>query len=80
MQFKDYLVIKISNHTKLMSMGFNDKWISWMTICFEAVNFNVLVNEDIVEPIIHGRGLRLGRGGGDCLPIFSLFAWKNFLV
>ena len=30
---------------KVMSkMGFHDRWINWMTMCMESVNYQVLVN------------------------------------
>jgi hypothetical protein len=39
-------------------MGFSSKWISWITMCVEIVNYSVIVNKDIVGPIIPGRRLR----------------------
>ena len=41
-------------------MGFNDKWVHWMTMCVETVDYSVLVNSKMVGPIIPGRGLRQG--------------------
>jgi len=42
----------------MVKMGFNDKWIHWMSMCVESVDYLVLVNNDDVYPIISGRGLR----------------------
>jgi hypothetical protein len=42
----------------MVKMGFNDKWIHWMSMCVESIDYPVLVNNDDVCPIISGRGLR----------------------
>lgn len=41
-------------------MGFNSQWIQWMTMCVETVDYSVLVNNELIGPIIPGRGLRQG--------------------
>jgi len=41
-------------------MGFNSQWIKWMTMCVETIDYSVLVNSEVVGPIILGRGLRQG--------------------
>lgn len=40
----------------LLKMGFDPKWVTWMRMCVESVNFNVLVNGEAVGPISPGRG------------------------
>ena len=42
----------------LHKMGFNQRWIHWMRMCVESVDYSVLVNGEQVGPIIPGRGLR----------------------
>jgi len=44
----------------LNKMGFHDRWIHWMCMCVESVDYSVLVNGTQVDPIIPGRGLRQG--------------------
>ena len=44
----------------MVKMGFNAWWIQWMSMCVEAVDYFVLVNNEKVGPIIPGRGLRQG--------------------
>jgi len=41
-------------------MGFHDKWVEWMSMCMESVNYQVLVNGERVGPITPKRGLRQG--------------------
>jgi hypothetical protein len=41
-------------------MGFHEKWVNWMSMCIENVNYQVLVNREKVGPIIPKRGLRQG--------------------
>ena len=41
-------------------MGFNEKWIHWMTTFIESVDYLVLVNNEVVDPIIPSWGLRQG--------------------
>ena len=41
-------------------MGFSAKWIHWMTLCVESVDYFVLVNNNKEGLIISGRGLRQG--------------------
>lgn len=44
----------------LHKMGFHSRWIHWMCMCVESVDYSVLVNGNQVGPIIPGRGLRQG--------------------
>lgn len=44
----------------LRRMGFDDRWVGWMDMCLETVNYSVLVNGENVGPITPGRGLRQG--------------------
>ena len=41
-------------------MGFCPQWVNWIMMCFETVDYSVLVNQESVGPIISGRGLRQG--------------------
>jgi len=41
-------------------MGFNNRWIHWMSMCIESVDYSVLINGEQVGPIIPGRSLRQG--------------------
>jgi len=41
-------------------MGFSYKWIQWMVMSVESVDYNVLVNGEPVGLVIPGRGLRQG--------------------
>jgi len=42
----------------MIKMGFNQKWLQWMVMCIESVNYNVLVNGEHVGPVIPECGLR----------------------
>ena len=44
----------------MSKMGFHDRWIHWMSMCVESVDYSVLVNGEQVGPIIPGRGLQKG--------------------
>jgi hypothetical protein len=44
----------------LIRMGFSDKWVHWMVMCVELVDYSVLVNGEKVGHVILGRGLRQG--------------------
>jgi hypothetical protein len=44
----------------MAKMGFHNRWIHWMTVCIESVDYSVLVNGEQVGPIIPGHGLRQG--------------------
>lgn len=44
----------------MSKMGFHDRWINWMTMCIESVNYQVLINGESVRPINPKRGLRHG--------------------
>lgn len=41
-------------------MVFHDRWVKWMTMCMESVNYQVLVNEERMGPVVPKRGLRQG--------------------
>jgi len=53
----------------MQRMSFNEKWIYWMTMCILFVDSSVLVNNEVVGPIISGRGLRQG----DPLSLYLFF-------
>jgi hypothetical protein len=44
----------------LNKMGFHQRWIQWMRMCVESVDYSMLVNGEQVGPIIPGHGLRQG--------------------
>jgi len=44
----------------MWKMGFSHKWINWITMCIEMVDYCVLVNGNVTGSIIPGRGLRQG--------------------
>lgn len=44
----------------MLRLGFSAKWVQWMMMCVRSVNYSVMVNEDLVGPIVPGRGLRQG--------------------
>ncbi|XP_037493252.1 uncharacterized protein LOC105630354 [Jatropha curcas] len=44
----------------LLALGFSDRWVSWMHMCFAKVTYSVNVNGIEVGPILPGRGLRQG--------------------
>ena len=44
----------------MTKMGFHARWIHWMSMCVESVDYSVLVNSEQVGPIIPGVGLRQG--------------------
>jgi hypothetical protein len=41
-------------------MGFSHQWIDWIMLCVETVDYSVLLNGNVVGPIIPSRGLRQG--------------------
>jgi len=44
----------------MLKMGFDSKWVQWIMMCVETVDYSVIVNNELVGPIIPGRGLRQG--------------------
>lgn len=44
----------------LDKMGFHSRWIHWMSMYVESVDYSVLVNGEHDGPIIPGRRLRQG--------------------
>ncbi|MCH80360.1 replication protein A 70 kDa dna-binding subunit, partial [Trifolium medium] len=44
----------------MAKMGFSQKWIDWIMLCVETVDYSVIVNGHMVGPIVPGRGLRQG--------------------
>ncbi|KAL8155024.1 hypothetical protein AgCh_000412 [Apium graveolens] len=43
---------------RMKSMGFCDKWISWVMMCVSTVNYMVSFNGSLVGPVKPRRGLR----------------------
>jgi hypothetical protein len=41
-------------------MEFSPRWVKWITLCVEMVDYMVLVNGAQVGPFVSGRGLRQG--------------------
>ncbi|GAU10142.1 hypothetical protein TSUD_420060, partial [Trifolium subterraneum] len=44
----------------MTKMGFSDQWVKWIMLCVESVDYSVLVNGIMTEPIKPSRGLRQG--------------------
>ncbi|MCI25218.1 RNA-directed DNA polymerase (Reverse transcriptase), partial [Trifolium medium] len=44
----------------MIKMGFSMQWVNWVMMCVESVDYSVVVNNELVGPIIPGRGLRQG--------------------
>jgi len=44
----------------MSKMGFSEKWIQWIMMRVETVDYSVILNKEMVGPIIPGRGLRQG--------------------
>jgi len=44
----------------MIKMGFASRWIRWIMMCVETVDYFVIVNNESVRPIFPGRGLRQG--------------------
>lgn len=44
----------------LVTMEFCQKWIKWIIICMEIMDYYMVVNGSIIGPITLGRGLRQG--------------------
>lgn len=44
----------------MAKLCFDQKWINWMSMCLETVQYSVLMNEDGVGLVVPGRGLRQG--------------------
>jgi len=44
----------------MYKMRFSRKWILWIMMCAETVDYSVIMNKEMVGPIIPGRGLRQG--------------------
>lgn len=54
------MLIKTYLGRVLRILGFDEKWIGWMRLCFRSVTYSIQVNEDSGGPIVPGRGLRQG--------------------
>jgi len=44
----------------MIQMGFSSRWVNWIMLCVETVDYSVLVNGASVSPIVPGCDLRLG--------------------
>jgi hypothetical protein len=44
----------------MLKMSFNDKWIHWISMHVESIDYFVLINYELVGPVIVGQGLRQG--------------------
>jgi hypothetical protein len=44
----------------MLRLGFAPQWVRWILMCVETVDHSVLVNNNLVGPIIPGRRLRQG--------------------
>lgn len=44
----------------LVTMGISQKWIKWVMLCEETMDYSVVLNDIIVGLMVHGRGLRQG--------------------
>jgi hypothetical protein len=41
-------------------IGFSQKWIRWIMLCVEIVDYSIIVNFHMVGHVVLGRGLRQG--------------------
>jgi hypothetical protein len=44
----------------MIQMGFSSRWVNWIMLCVETVDYSVLVNGASVGSIVPGRDLRQG--------------------
>jgi len=44
----------------MIQMGFSYRWVIWIILCVEMVDYSVLVNGTSMGPIVPGRDLRQG--------------------
>lgn len=44
----------------MLKIGFDTKWVNWIMMSLDSVQYVVVVNQDLVGPIIPGRGLNQG--------------------
>ncbi|CAJ2636477.1 unnamed protein product [Trifolium pratense] len=44
----------------MAKMGFSQQWIGWVMLCVETVDYSIIVNGNLVGPVVPGRGLRQG--------------------
>ena len=44
----------------MLQVGFDNQWFRWIMMCVETVDYSVIVNNEVVGPMIPGRGLRQG--------------------
>lgn len=83
---KDWLYLK----DVMLKIRFAYQWVCWILMCVETVDYFVIVNKDVLGPIIPCRGLRQGnpllgdlhgiRICNDAYVIFHLlFAYDCFL-
>ena len=38
----------------MFKMGFNSKWIHWISMCVESVDYSIIVNNEPIGPVIPG--------------------------
>lgn len=53
---KDWLYLK----DVMLKIRFAYQWVCWILMCVETVDYFVIVNNDVLGPIIPCRGLRQG--------------------
>lgn len=44
----------------MLQMGFSGKWVQWVMLCVETLDYTVLVNNVHIRPLISVRGIRQG--------------------